>query len=231
MKNSKKLTIILALIFAIGFVSTFGFSYMSLFYPSADTTIATIMIDPGHGGNDPGAIGYDGSYEKDINLAISLKVGSMIHRMDPRIKVVYTHTNDMVDWPETEKENLYYRILEAQEQEADYYLSIHCNSNQDELYKGYYSYIRINDKASQRISHSISDNLKKVHWSNNQGIRDTNEYPLYVVDNQDIPVLLFEVGFMTNPKECKKMKRWYNQELIAYAIAKGYVDYIEKNEG
>lgn len=82
--------------------------------------INTVVIDPGHGGRDPGAVGRH-SREKDITLAISLKLGQYINEHLPDVKVIYTRKTD-------EFVGLYRRAQIANENHADLFISIHCNS-------------------------------------------------------------------------------------------------------
>ncbi len=86
-----------------------------------DNKIRTVVIDPGHGGKDPGGIGKK-SQEKDIALAISLKAGKYIENNFPNVKVIYTRTTD-------EYIQLHERAKIANDNEADLFISIHVNSN------------------------------------------------------------------------------------------------------
>lgn len=61
-------------------------------------TIATVMIDAGHGGYDGGTIAEDGTTEKDLTLALALETGKQLKKLNPEIKVVYTRTSDKVTW-------------------------------------------------------------------------------------------------------------------------------------
>lgn len=82
--------------------------------------INTVVIDPGHGGRDPGAVGRN-SHEKDITLAISLKLGNYIQENFDDVKVIYTRETD-------EFVELFRRAQIANENHADLFISIHCNS-------------------------------------------------------------------------------------------------------
>ena len=188
--------------------------------------IATIVIDAGHGGYDVGSIGYDGTYEKELTLSIALKTGKRLKELVPDIKVVYTRTDDTVDWANNERDDLIGRVIFAKEQNADYFLSIHMNASENTSAYGYNAYIRSNDEASRSIAESIDQNLTEAGWLYNRGLQYTDTYPLYVVDNLDIPSMLFEVGFITNPQECHDLSIPSNQELIADCIAQAYKDYI-----
>lgn len=84
-------------------------------------TFNTIVIDPGHGGKDPGAIGISGVREKDINLAVSKNLGKLINANMPDVSVVYTREGD-------EFVELYKRGKIANENDGELFISIHCNS-------------------------------------------------------------------------------------------------------
>jgi N-acetylmuramoyl-L-alanine amidase len=80
-----------------------------------------VVLDPGHGGKDPGAIGIDNLREKDVTLAIALKVGELMKKEMPDVKVVYTRKDDtFID--------LYKRGKIANENNGKLFISIHCNS-------------------------------------------------------------------------------------------------------
>jgi N-acetylmuramoyl-L-alanine amidase len=83
--------------------------------------ITKVVIDPGHGGKDPGALGKN-SKEKDIVLAVGLKVGKLLSENLPEIEVIYTRRTD-------EFIELHKRAQIANEQGADVFISIHCNSS------------------------------------------------------------------------------------------------------
>lgn len=83
-----------------------------------------IVIDAGHGGRDPGAIGYRGTKEKDVNLGIALKLGKLIEKNHSDIKVVYTRNDDRFI-------ELYRRGQIANENNGKLFVSIHCNSTDD----------------------------------------------------------------------------------------------------
>ena len=89
--------------------------------PPVPAKIKCIVIDAGHGGNDPGAIGYFKTQEKDITLALALKLGALINEYFPDIKVVYTRKTDVFV-------KLFERADIANRNKADLFISIHCNA-------------------------------------------------------------------------------------------------------
>lgn len=103
---------------------------VSLFVQSqTGIELKTVVIDAGHGGKDPGAIGYSGVNEKDVALDVSLKVGDMIKAKYPNVKVVYTRSTDVFI-------GLAERGKIANKVGADLFISIHCNSVKDNRPKG-----------------------------------------------------------------------------------------------
>lgn len=91
--------------------------------------VKTVVIDAGHGGKDPGAIGVTKTYEKDITLAVSLRLGALITTHFPNIKVVYTREKDVFV-------ELHDRAAIANRHGADLFISIHCNSSVDKTVAG-----------------------------------------------------------------------------------------------
>jgi len=94
-----------------------------------DIELKTVVIDAGHGGKDPGAIGYSGVKEKDVALDVSLKVGNMIKEKYPNVKVIYTRSTDVFI-------GLGDRGKIANKAGADLFISIHCNAVKDKSPKG-----------------------------------------------------------------------------------------------
>jgi len=101
--------------------------------------IETIVVDAGHGGKDPGAIGYDGLQEKDVVLPIALKLGDMIKERMPGVKVVYTRNTDTFI-------PLWQRTKLANEANGKLFISLHCNSNSNKSARGFETYFLSADK-------------------------------------------------------------------------------------
>ena len=106
--------------------------------------LRTIVIDPGHGGKDPGSVGKI-SYEKDIALSISLELGRIIKENLPEVKVIYTRKDD--SFP-----SLYKRAAIANKNNADLFLSIHCDSFSNESVYGSSSFVMGLSKNSANMN-------------------------------------------------------------------------------
>lgn len=193
-------------------------------YPSA-----TVVIDPGHGGYDSGTIGADGTYEKDLTLTYGLEIGKQLQELNPNLNILYTRDSDEVTWPENEDDDLKARVKFSEDNNAQYYLSIHFNSMEDNSAHGYFAYVRSEDNASADIYNNIVTNIEALDWSKNNELQYVDTYPLYVVSEQKIPAMLLELGHLSNYEETLSLKRKSNIKDLSHAIAKAYSDYILKN--
>lgn len=188
---------------------------------------ATVMIDPGHGGYDSGAVAADGTMEKDLSLAIALQTGAYLHEMDPSLQIIFTRYNDDVSWPDNEAEDLMARVNMGYNYGADYYLAIHMNSADNTDVLGYFGIVREEDAVSQRICRHLDEILTEGGWEPALGYRTTSDIgSIYVVDNFGIPSMLFECGFLSNPMEAMQLRDPANQDLIARCLAQAYYDSI-----
>lgn len=233
MKQKKKWLPIFLVWIVLGGVGVWGLSrfagqvYRNSHNYMVEDAICTVMIDPGHGGYDPGAVAADGTMEKDLTLALALKVGAQLHEMDDSIQIMFTRFNDDVLWPDNEVDDLIYRANMAYNAGADYYLSIHMNSSENTTVQGYYGILKEGDAVSENICRSIETYMDQVGWQPALGTRTTADTgSLYVVDNLSIPSLLFETGFMSNAQEVGQMSQSSTLDSIAWAIAQAYYDSI-----
>jgi N-acetylmuramoyl-L-alanine amidase len=113
--------------------------------------IDTIVIDAGHGGKDPGAIGYSKVKEKNLVLPMALTLGKLIQQKMPDIKVVYTRKRDVFI-------PLWKRTKIANDVEANLFISIHCNSNVSSRPNGYETYFVDADKNSKATDVVLKEN-------------------------------------------------------------------------
>ncbi len=110
--------------------------------------IDTIVIDPGHGGKDPGAIGKGGVKEKDVVLGVGLKLGKIIQKTFPDIKVVYTRSSDVFI-------PLWRRTQFANEKKGKVFISLHCNSNPNGKARGFETYFLSADQDKNRQAQNV----------------------------------------------------------------------------
>src|SRR6185295_16817920 len=110
------------------FTSLFLLSFTRENSPQPKATIRTLVIDPGHGGIDPGAHGLF-SNEADVALSVSLKFGKALEKEFPDLKIIYTRTTDVMPGNKrTKDEGLKYRADLANQSGGDLFIAIHCNA-------------------------------------------------------------------------------------------------------
>jgi N-acetylmuramoyl-L-alanine amidase len=181
----------------------------------------TIMIDPGHGGYDPGAIGQLGTKEKDIVLPISLKIGNLLQYNN--INVLYTRTSDNVPWPSDLKNDLKYRSDMANDAKVNYFISIHANASKDISSNGTETYIINFGGEAEKLANTVQNELVNAIKLKNRGVKKDN---FHVLRETNMPAILVEIAFISNIVEEKLLKNDEFQEKCAIAIAKGVCKYL-----
>ena len=195
-------------------------------------TNKTIVLDAGHGGIDSGASNDDKTiYEKDVNLAITLKLKELIEASGGL--VILTRDDDSSLYEESENktirqkynENLKNRKKIADDSNADMFVSIHLNYFTESKYSGAQTFYPEEMDDSKVLAKSIQDELKRVvDDSNNRVIKPRNN--LYLLKNCKMPSVLIECGFLSNEKEAELLNDEKYQEKIAWSIYAGSQKYF-----
>lgn len=176
-----------------------------------------IILDPGHGGFDPGAIGPSGLEEKDVNLAIALLAAEILQREG--YNVMLTRKDDRFI-------SLKERVEMANRMEALLFVSIHANSANTTYSEGIETFIAPNKVASsQLLANALQRNLLKELKRNDRGIKQED---FYVIKYTDMPAALVEVAFISNPHEESLLSSNLFREKAARAIAQGIIEYMKK---
>lgn len=220
-------------LWAIAIFSCFTlFSVCILFYhfiietPSSDTTSKnqpngiSIVIDPGHGGEDPGKVGVNNALEKDINLAISLKLKTLLENKG--FTVYLTREKDSA--PDSKKEDMTSRMDYIKEIMPDFIVSIHQNSFTDASVNGpqvfYYSESADGKDFAKVMQSEINSYIKPAKPRVTQA---NNNY--YLLKNSPAPIIIVECGFLSNPAEADLLVTDNYQQKIARAIYFGIIAY------
>ncbi len=224
--------------------------------PKKDRT-PTIVIDPGHGGKDPGAVA-NGYKEKDINLQVALKVAKIL--MDYGYRVILTRESDIYV-------PLSNRARIANKNSADIFVSIHCNFDERKTARGLETYFLSESKTTEERAVALLENSAIKYDLGNLSMKDElgvivgdliqaffleQSYKLasylhqraldlnltqdrglkqanfYVLRWVSAPSVLIELGFLSNPEEAKILVSEEYQMKLAKAIALGIRDYFEK---
>ena len=176
-----------------------------------------LVIDLGHGGHDPGAIGPNKTHESDIVLAIGKELNELLKGYELEVKF-------------TRLSNVYLSLSErakiANDFKADYFLSIHINSATDSSVRGVevWQYSNRNDKLN-KFSKDLCEDVAKVFNVRNRGVKLSQK--LSVLKNTNMPAALIEVDFISNVNAEKDLKISSNIKSVALAIRDNLIDLFE----
>jgi len=178
-----------------------------------------VVIDPGHGGHDPGAIGWLGLQEKEVTLAIARLIELEAFLSEPRLKIVLTRRTD-VYVPLKERVELASRLGAA------LYLSIHTNAHRNLQVKGIETLLpeswRGRSWASLSLAKRLQRSLIRELGAPDRGVKYQRLYLRW----SHVPAALVEVGFITNPEEARRLASLSYQYEIARAILAGIKEYL-----
>ncbi|MCD8090793.1 MAG: N-acetylmuramoyl-L-alanine amidase [Clostridiales bacterium] len=172
-----------------------------------------IFIDPGHGGTNPGAIGIDGLKEAEINLDVSLRLGEILAGRGYDIE--YSHTGD-------ETLSLAERANRANAWGADYFISIHCNSNSDPSIGGTETFYYKAGTTAERFAETVNNALVAEINLRDIGIFARN---LAVLRLTRMPAVLTELAFLTNPAEAALLETAEFRQSCAVGLADGITEF------
>jgi N-acetylmuramoyl-L-alanine amidase len=192
----------------------------------------TVIIDAGHGGEDPGAVSdYSGLKEKDVNLNIALKVKELLEQES--FKVIMTRKEDKLEYsPETtniiqkRKQDLLRRKKIMDEAGADIVVSIHLNKFPQTQYSGAQTFYPPGSQESQKLAQSIQKVIKENVDPANKRESLVKKDPIIILKDYKTTTAIVECGFLSNADEEKKLALKEYQEKLAHAIKEGIVNYF-----
>jgi N-acetylmuramoyl-L-alanine amidase len=181
-----------------------------------ELTGKTIVIDPGHGGKDPGATSDYGYNEKTVNFDVALQVAQILRDKGHRIIM----TRDSDEFIELEE-----RAAIANRSKAAIFVSIHADSCATSSKNGFTIYVaRSGSSASTRLANAIDNCMAQTGISSNS-IRQAD---YRVLTHTRCPAVLIELGYLSNYWEAKQLKNISMQKQLAQAIADGVTDYFKR---
>jgi N-acetylmuramoyl-L-alanine amidase len=179
-----------------------------------------IVVDPGHGGSNPGAVANN-DREADNNLAVGLKLRDKLAAAGA--KVVMTRSNDTTVAPEGSSlgQELAARVSLAESNHADIFISIHSNENPDPNIAGAMTFYH--SEKSPQLALSVQSELIKATGAVD---KETSPATFYVLRNTSMPGILVEMGFVSNAAEAKRLQNDTYQNSVAQGIFAGVVKYF-----
>lgn len=175
-----------------------------------------IVIDPGHGGSDPGAIGLSGAYEKDFNLRLAKKIAHLL-KDDQQLEVHMTREGDQhLSSESRDRPNI------ANKLEADLFISIHANTFEDSTVTGTETFYY--HDHSKLLADTIHRHIIEATGYKDRGVKVGN---FFVLKDTEMPATLLELGYLTNLEQEMDMLSESFQNRVATAIVEGILKYLE----
>ncbi|MCU0915798.1 MAG: N-acetylmuramoyl-L-alanine amidase [Planctomycetes bacterium] len=183
--------------------------------PTPPKPRALVVVDAGHGGRDPGAIGAGGVYEKNINLQVAQRVAGLLAQRG--VNVVMTRRDDRL--PELED-----RADLANQRNADLFVSIHSDSAPNRQVRGFTLYVAKAASANAMRAAGCLNRALTATGSEGHGIREA-DYVVLVQTN--CPAVLIELGYLSNTQDTLRLKDPAWQNRLAQAIVEGILAYVQ----
>ncbi len=197
--------------------------------PAAEKPI--VVLDAGHGGLDSGAVGVNGTLEKDVNLAIVKALRDMLEMSG--FEVVLTRDEDIsiydagVEGIRNQKlSDMDNRLEIIQSYPDSVFLCIHQNNYTDPKYFGGQMFYNNNNPNNRTLAQIMQNRFAILQPGNDREIKlSGNE--LFLLKSNKNPSLMIECGFLSNPDEEAKLSTWEYQQKVAFTIYSGLMEYID----
>lgn len=190
-----------------------------------------VVIDAGHGGDDPGKIGVNQLLEKDVNLSIALKVRQYLEAQGIRVVMTREDENGLYDSgaPNKKVQDMKRRVALIEETAPAITVSIHQNSYPEEYVHGAQVFYYENSRDGQLLAQLLQSQLvEKLDPENHRQIKANDSY--YLLKKTNIPIVIVECGFLSNQTEAKLLGQEEYQDRVAWAIHMGILQYLAETE-
>lgn len=186
-----------------------------------------VVIDAGHGGDDPGKIGINGAKEKDVNLSIARRVKDYLEKEDIRVVMTRETEDGLYDADASHKkvQDMKRRIAIIEETAPDLTVSIHQNSYPEEYVHGAQVFYYEGSVEGQELADKIQKRLiEGADPENKRQIKANSSY--YLLKKTKIPIVIVECGFLSNRTEAEALCSDEYQDRIAWEITLGILQYL-----
>ena len=178
----------------------------------------TIVIDPGHGGTDPGAVGQQRTMEKDITLAVAMQAKALLEKSGANVVMTRTDDRDVFGPNASAVDELKARANFANNGKTDVFVSIHINSATIADAGGTATYYYPKTQYDLMLAQNMQDSLVRAGGLWDRGVNSAN---FYVIKRTLVPAVLLELAFISNPAEEKLMNTAQFQQRMGQAIVQG----------
>lgn len=200
-------------------------------FPVFSSKELKILIDAGHGGFDGGAT-VNGVSEKDINLSVALKLKDLIKENGWKVEMTRdsdtsTEDKERKDGTSAKTSDLKRRREMIKEKGADLFISIHMNKFPQEKYWGAQVFYASSPPESRILGECIQKALPRLLEDGNERVAKQGDSGIYILKSAEVPSVIVECGFLSNPQEVIKLQDDEHQNKLALAIYEGIKDFVE----
>ena len=196
---------------------------------TVETKKNVIVLDPGHGGSDPGMIGVDGLEEKGINLSVSLLLKEKLEEKGYTVMLTRESDQGLYDDSAQNKkaQDMQRRIALIDETAPVLTVSIHQNSYHDPMVKGPQVFYYETSSEGKELAADLQESLNTVlEVERPREIKGNTSY--YLLKRSKGLLVIAECGFLTNPEEAALLQTDEYQGKVASALAEGILAYLQK---
>lgn len=194
-----------------------------------------IVIDPGHGGPDGGAVGKDQTLEKDIALKVSKNLRNYLQQAGALVYMTREKDQDLADvgtngLARRKSEDIRKRVQFIKSKEADFFVSVHLNAIPSTQWHGAQTFYYPQFDKSEKLAKAIQSEIKRNLGNTNRSELAING--IYLLKHAGVPGALVEIGFLSNEHERELLKTEKYQQKMSASIYKGILRFVteEKNE-
>ena len=216
-----------AIFTSYGYKQSLAARYNALQVVSQSKNTFTLVIDPGHGGEDPGCV--SGKHiEKDINLSISLYLADFLLISDTEVELTRTDDRLLYYTGQEDRKKFYdlrNRLGIAENANNGVYIGIHVNKFPIAKYKGLQTFYSDNREESRVLAQYIQECSLLIDPENTRKIKPDGD-TIYILEHIKIPAVLIECGFISNEKEAEKLEDKDYQKRLAFAVFCGITRWL-----
>lgn len=196
---------------------------------SLPLTGKTIVLDPGHGGPDGGAVGSDNTLEKDIALEVSKKLRDYLQQSGATVYLTRETDTDLASegtkgLSRRKIEDIRKRMEFIHSKDADFFVTIHLNAIPSSRWNGAQTFYYPKSEESKHLAKMIQAEIKRNLENTNRSALAINS--LYLLKHAEIPGALVEIGFLSNEQERELLKQDSYQRQMAGSMYEGILRYI-----
>lgn len=224
----RKLDILLTIIFLAGVTYVSFFAGIPLKKANAtEEAKKVIVVDAGHGGNDPGKVSGNNVLEKDINLQIATKLANELENAGYKVIMTRTEDNGLYKEDDINKKavDLRARCEIAEKENADLLISIHQNSFSDSSVRGGQTFYYTHSDKGKKMATLIQKHLKSADKDNTREAKANDSY--YLLIHTPCICVIVECGFLSNAAETELLVTDEYQNRLVGSITDGVKEYFE----